>query len=161
MKSSLKIPLLLLGPPALIGVIAFGVIWWDRGAPPGFLPTVHEVSVRDLNRNHRGVKVEGMARYDIRIKQESEDKSTTHYLYPLMPPDDINSKQINVMVRSKIAPERNVDMERLSIEGLARPPGLIITQEVVDAWREEGYKFEKKFVLIDSFDRHGNSEKED
>lgn len=144
---------MLAGPPLLVAAIGVGIYWWDHGAPPGFLPAVEDVGVTDLNRNHRGVRVEGMARYDIRISQPNEKE--THYLYPLMPLDDFNEKRIRVMVRSKIKPERLVDMERLVIEGLARPPGLLVTQEVIDAWREEGYKFDKKFVLIESFDRHG------
>ena len=155
MNPKMKILLMLFGPPTLVAAIGVGIYWWDRGAPPGFLPPVVDIDVEEITRNHRGVRVEGMARYDVRISQPGEKE--THYLYPLMPLDNFNEKRIRVMVRSTIKPDRLVDMERLVIEGLARPPGLVVTQEVIDAWHEEGYKFDKRFVLIESFERHGGT----
>ena len=158
MNRQMKIILMLLGPPTLVAAIGVGIYWWDRGAPPGFEPKLFDVAVEEVNRNHRGVRIEGMARYDVRISQPNQDE--THYLYPLMPLDNFNEKRIRIMVRSTIKPERLVDMERLVIEGIARPPGLLITQGVIDAWHEEGYKFDKKFVLVESFDRHNNDDDE-
>ena len=49
-----------------------GVIWWDRGAPPGFNPTPHPTAIEALTREHRGVRIKGTAHYEVRLSQTME-----------------------------------------------------------------------------------------
>ena len=48
-------------PFAAVAGSVIGFVWWDRGAPPGFNPTPHPVSVTDVTRAHRGVQIRGTA----------------------------------------------------------------------------------------------------
>jgi len=129
-----------------------GFIWWDRGAPPGFKPTLVDVSIAEINRNHRGVRVHGMARHDVKIKQtNSDDPTDIAYVFPLVPADNLNSTYIRVMVRTTQKPDDMATIEEMTIEGLARPPGLLVNKEIIESWQNKGYDFDPKFVLIEHF----------
>ena len=73
------------------GFIAAGLgfYWWDRGALPGFKPTIVDVSSEDINLDYRGVRVEGMARHDVKITQQVSGEKW--FVYPLVPKDNINT----------------------------------------------------------------------
>jgi len=140
------------GSMLLTAATTIGFIWWDRGAPPGFKPTLVDVSIADINRNHRGVRIHGMARHDIKIKQtNSSDPSDIAYVFPLVSADDINSNFIRVMIRTTQAPDEMATIEEMTIEGLARPPGRLINSEVIESWQNKGYEFDPKFVLVEHF----------
>ena len=150
-KSS-KSLLFIFGPASLIAIIALGIYVWDRGAFPGFRPKIVPVGIEDINYNdYRGVKIEGMARYDIRIKQSLPD-GKTYMVFPVVPLDKPNSKFIDVMVRSTKIPEGIYGMEEVVIEGFVRPPGRLINKEIMLAWMDEGYIFDNHFVLIEAYD---------
>ena len=152
MNSTLKAVLVLVGPAALAGLGAICFIWWERGAPPGFRPKVHDVEIGEINRNHRGVRLHGMARYDIRSQHKGEDGEQTYYLFPLVPKDRLNTKMIRVMVRTTSPPDGMANLEEMTIEGLARPPGRLVPRDLQLAWMKRGYEFDRKFVLVMAFD---------
>ena len=129
-----------------------GFIWWDRGAPPGFKPTLVDVTIESINRNNRGVRIHGMARHDVRIKQENNnDPQDITYVFPLVPADKMNSKYIKVLIRTTQKPDSMATIEEMTIEGLARPPGRLVNREIIEAWKNKGYEFDPKYVLIEHF----------
>lgn len=126
-----------------------GFYWWDNGALPGFKPTLVDVSIAEISLDNRGVRIAGMARHDVRIKQEIQ--GVVWYVYPLVPKDKINTKFIKVMVLTTIPPDSMATIEERTIEGIARPPGRLIPKEIYESWRGEGYTFEDRVVLIEEF----------
>ncbi len=126
-----------------------GFYWWDRGALPGFKPTIEDVSIEDISLDYRGVRVHGMARHDVKISQKlGED---TWYVYPLVPKDDMNTKFIKVMIMTPVQPDTMATIEERTVVGLAKPPGRLIPKEIYESWRGEGYSFEDRVVLIEEF----------
>ena len=147
-----KLLLVILGPFLLVASVTIGIIWWDRGAPPGFEPPMTDVLLSDLSRAHRGVRVRGTAHYELRITQR-DAKGTSWYLFPLFPVGDTGGREITAIVRTTTQPDPLLGFEDLTLEGLARPPGRMISGKVVDALLERGYQFSEDFVLIEAFDR--------
>jgi len=142
----------LLGSTLAVTTASVGFIWWDRGAPPGFRPTLVDVSIETINRNHRGVRVHGMARHDIRIQQKnSNDPEDITYVFPLVPTNNINTNFIRVLVRTTQKPDSMATIEEMTIEGLARPPGRLVNREIINSWQNRGYEFDPKYVLVEHF----------
>ncbi|MFT5682015.1 MAG: hypothetical protein ACI8RZ_002933 [Myxococcota bacterium] len=141
-----KLLLTILGPFFLVGATTVGIIWWDRGAPPGFRPSVTDVTVEEINRNHRGVRIAGTAHHEFRIKQGE------YNLFPLMAPSDTLGREIRVMVRTSKEIDRLVGYEDMTVEGLCRPPGNMISHSIAEALIERGYHFADLFVLIEEFE---------
>jgi hypothetical protein len=141
-----KLLLTILGPFFLVVATTVGIIWWDRGAPPGFRPSVTDVTVQSISRDHRGVRISGTAHHELRIKQGE------YSLFPLMASGDTLGREIRVMVRSTREVDRLVGYEDLTIEGLCRPPGQMIPHSVAEALMERGYHFADDYVLIEAFD---------
>ena len=143
-----------------VGSIVFGAvgfIWWDRGAPPGFKPKIVDVTIEDISYKNRGVRISGMARHDIRIRQKIG--SDSWHIFPLVPKDDINNQFIKVMVLSTQSPDSMATIEEMTFEGFARPPGRLITKEVYQAWEAEGYSFEDKIILVQEYKNNLNDQK--
>ena len=126
-----------------------GFVWWDRGAPPGFRPSLEAVSVNTINRYHRGVRISGMARHDLRIKMKVSGEE--RYLFPLMDSKDFNAKLIKVMILSPKPPSQIASLEERTIEGIARPPGNLVSPDSYKSWQRKGFEFAPKFVLIEEF----------
>lgn len=127
-----------------------GLIWWDRGAPPGFNPTPHPTPISALTRDHRGVQVKGTAHYEVRLSQTMEG-GDIFWVFPLMPPGDTSGRAIRALVRTPRKPEHMVTYEDLTIDALVRPPGRLVTPELKDRLEEGGYHFAEGFVLLDPF----------
>ena len=127
-----------------------GLIWWDRGAPPGFNPTPHPTALEDLTRDHRGVQVKGTAHYEVRLSQTMEG-GDIFWVFPLMPPGNTSAREIQALVRTPRKPEHMVTYEDLTIDALVRTPGRLITPELLDRLEEGGYHFSEGFVLLDPF----------
>jgi len=142
-----KLLLFMLSCVLLLISLRVAFVWWDRGAPPGFQPEIVDVTLDTITRNHRGVRITGMARYDVRIKVGE------NYIYPLMNLKKFNKKTIKVMISSPKKPSRLASLEEMTVEGLARPPGGVVNQEVYNAWRRKGFEFTEKFVLVESFEK--------
>lgn len=143
-----KLLLTILGPFVVVASIGLGVYWWDRGALPGFRPPTVDVTVKEINREHRGVRLKGTAHYELRILQEKG----TYILYPLMERGDTTSKEIHVLVRSHKVPDRLTSFEDVTVEGFARPPGRSVPRSVADALMERGYYFEADVVLVEEYE---------
>ncbi|MDP6932837.1 MAG: hypothetical protein QGG40_07960, partial [Myxococcota bacterium] len=146
-----KLLLVLVGPPLLVFSVAIGVVWWDRGAPPGFRPPVQDIEIRDLNRDHRGVRLAGTGHYTVRIRQGDDDDESWH-LFPLFPEGDLAPGEIRAMIRTQVEPEPYTDFEDIVVEGLARPPGHLVPRSAREALLQRGYVFHERFVLVEAFD---------
>lgn len=131
----------------ITGILGF--IWWDRGALPGFKPEIVDVTIEDISWNNRGVRIHGMARHDIRIKQDVA--GTIWHVYPLVPVDDMNTKIISVMIMTTVPPHKRATIEERTIEGLAQPPGRLIGPEIFKSWRNAGYEFEDRVTLVEEY----------
>jgi len=129
---------------------AVGLIWWDRGAPPGFNPTPHPTRIGELTRDHRGVQVKGTAHYEVRLSQTMEG-GEVFWIFPLMPPGDTATREIKAIVRTTRKPEHMVTYEDLTIDALVRPPGRLVTPSLRDSLEAGGYHFAEDFVLLEPF----------
>ena len=144
----------MLGPFLVVVCGAIGLIWWDRGAPPGFNPTPHPTEIEAVTRNHRGVQLKGTAHYVVRMTQKM--KGGDHFwVFPLMKQGDTLSRTIKVLVRTPRGPDDLVTFEDLTIDGLVRPPGRLFTPDIRDNFEERGYLFEDDFVLLEPFNIEG------
>lgn len=137
-------------PFCLVASAAIGVVWWDRGAPPGFNPTPHPVELAEITRDHRGVRLTGTAHYEVRLRQKMEG-GDVYTLFPLMKSGDTMSREIKVLVRTQRTPEDMVTYEDMVVDGLARPPGRLVSPDVRDKLEEGGYHFAEGFVLVEAF----------
>ena len=133
----------------VVGVVV-GLIWWDRGAPPGFDPTPHPVAISDVTRDHRGVRLTGTAHYEVRLRQKMQG-GEVFVLLPLMKICDTMSREIKVLVRTQRTPEDMVTYEDMVVDGLARPPGRLVSPDVKDKLEDGGYHFADGFVLVEAF----------
>ena len=135
-----------------VSTLVFGIlgfIWWDRGALPGFKPEIVDVTIESVNWNNRGVRISGMARHDVRIKQDVG--GTVWYVYPLVPTNNMNTKIISVMIMTTVPPDKRATIEERTIEGLAQPPGRLIGPEIFSSWRNAGYEFEDRITLVEEY----------
>ncbi len=144
--------LVVLVPFVLVATVALGLYCWDRGAFPGFRPTIVDVAVQDISRKNRGVRVRGTAHLSVRIQQKTADGSVVWHLFPLLPEGDLEARDVRAVVRTTRAPGALYAYEDMTVEGLARPPGSLVPQPAREALRNSGYFLTDDFVLIDAFD---------
>ena len=137
-------------PVLLVGAVTFGIIWWDRGAPPGFRPPVVDVVPSALTYEHRGVRLRGTAHYGARLSQRQGDE--TWYLFPVLDQGDTQGRQVKVLLRTQTAPDPILSFEDLAVEGLARPPGDLVGPDVDRALARIGYELDPRVVLVVAFD---------
>ncbi|MCB9780350.1 MAG: hypothetical protein H6742_17430 [Alphaproteobacteria bacterium] len=149
--STKKLLLVVLGPFLLVSTAATGLYWWDHGAPPGFQPRVVDVSVQDVDYDNRGVRISGTAHYTVRLTQRAES-GAAWYLFPLMEKGDTTGRYVEVIVRTRTAPDDLLGLEDVVVEGLARPPGAIVGPAVREALIEAGYELDEKVVLVEAFE---------
>ncbi len=149
-----KTAIAVLVPFFLVAGGAIGLWWWDRGAPPGFNPTPHPVAVADVTRDHRGVRLTGTAHYEVRLRQKMRG-GETYVLFPLMKSGDTMTREIHVLIRTQRVPEDMVTYEDLVVDGLARPPGRLVSPEIMEQLEAGGYHFTERFVLVEAFEIQG------
>jgi hypothetical protein len=145
-----KTVLAVLVPFCVVAGSAIGLAWWDRGALPGFDPTPHPVEIAQITRDHRGVRLTGTAHYEVRLRQKMEG-GDVFSMFPLMKSGDTMSREIKVLVRTPRSPEDIVTYEDMVVDGLARPPGRLVSPDVKDKLEEGGYHFAEGFVLVEAF----------
>ena len=138
------------GPLLLVVGVTVGVVWWDRGAPPGFDPPVIDVALEDLNRDHRGVRFQGTAHYEARVAQSTADGERWS-IFPVFPKGDTMSRDAHVLVRMPGDPDALYSFEDLRVEGMARPPGRLVPRAVREAIYDAGYSLTDDFVLVEQF----------
>ncbi len=146
-----KLVLVIGVPFLLVASVTIGVIWWDRGAPPGFDPPVVDVEISDINREHRGVRIRGTGHYEARVQQRSAN-GETWTLFPLFPKGDTLSREAHVLVRTTREIDTLYGFEDLTVEGMARPPGRLVPRAAREAIYDRGYALTDKFVLIEEFE---------
>ena len=145
--------LMVIGLPFLLVVgVTVGVIWWDRGAPPGFAPTVHDVTIAEISRDNRGVRISGTAHYEARVQQRTAD-GDTWVLFPLFPKGDTLGREAHVLVRSTREVDSLYSFEDRTIVGMARPPGRLVPRAAREAFTDRGYMLTDDFVLIEEWDQ--------
>lgn len=139
-------------PGLLVIAAAIGIIWWDRGAPPGFRPKVVDVRPGEITYDHRGVRLIGTAHYPIRLTQKGGSSGQTWWVFPVLERGDTTGRFARVLVRTPHEPDPMLSLEDVSIEGLAKPPGSIIGPDVRQALTEAGYELDDKIVLVEAFE---------
>ena len=68
----------LIFPPILCCLSYIGFVWWERGALPGFRPTIYDREIEELSLNDRGVRVHGWADTTSEHILKKKDKNTTY-----------------------------------------------------------------------------------
>ncbi len=139
-------------PGLLVASVAVAVVWWDRGAPPGFRPKVHDARPDELTYDHRGVRLIGTAHYPVQVTQRGGSSGQTWWIYPVFERGDTTGRYVQVLVRSPHEPDPLLAFEDVSIEGLARPPSSIIGPDVRKAFIEAGYELDERLVLVEAFE---------
>ncbi|MAY81885.1 MAG: hypothetical protein CL930_14035 [Deltaproteobacteria bacterium] len=145
-----KMLVAVLGPCGAVAAATIGFIWWERGAPPGFNPTPHPVTVSSINRENRGVRIRGTAHYEVRLRQKMEDGSV-YYIFPLMKAEDTLGREIKVLVRAERMPDAMTTYEDMEVDGLARPPGTKVGPKTRESLLDGGYHFAEGYVLVEAF----------
>ncbi len=144
-----KVLITVLVPFALVATAAIAYHWWDNGAPPGFHPTYHPVSVAEIDFDDRGVRIQGTAHYEVRLWQTMKDQERFH-VFPLMAFKDTTGRDIRVLVRSSRPPDDLSMYEDMVIDGLARPPGDRIGPKIKQTLKNHGYTFADQVVLVEA-----------
>jgi hypothetical protein len=139
--------LLAMVPILGIFVAAIAFLWRDRGALPGFRPTLVDVGVAEVTREHKGVRLAGTAHY-LGIRQ-TVSSGPDRYVFALFPTGDTESRSIHVLVRTTREPEELADYANITVEGLARAPSYEIPVTTIEAIRKRGYTLEQDAVLIE------------
>ena len=131
--------------------VILGIVTWERGAFPGFAPEIVDVDFQSISTKNRAVRITGMARYDMVSRMKLGE--TKLYIFPLLPEDDMNGTLIKVVVQSKRKPDKYTTIEKLTIEGFARPPGRAIPDRFYQNWSGRGYHFAEDLLFIESYDK--------
>lgn len=147
-----KALLAVLMPMSVVAVGAIGFFWWDRGAPPGFRPTLVDVAPSEITYDHRGVRLSGTAHYAGKLVQRSGSGARTWYMYPVLARGDTMGRYVEVVVRTTREPDPMLGFEDVVVEGLARPPGSIVGPGAREAMIEAGYELDEKLVLVEAYD---------
>ncbi len=131
--------------------VTVGVMWWDRGAPPGFRPPVEDVTVETISREHRGVRLQGTAHNEARLKQTISGSDEIWWLIPLFAKGDTISREVRVLVRTPTAPDGFYGFEDRTLEGFARPPGSLLPRQARSALKKKGYSIADDAVLVEEW----------
>jgi hypothetical protein len=126
-----------------------GVVWWERGAPPGFRPAAVPVAVGAITREHRGVATEGTVHLAVRISQVAGEQRWT--LAPLMPLGDTQSREVRVLLRTERKLDDLATYEDVTVRGFARPPGRLVPGSVVLALEQAGYTVAEDLILLEEW----------
>lgn len=130
---------------SLLGVLAWAT--WERGALPGMRPTMHQTAFAELSLEARGVRVQGTAHYPIRIQLRSGGEPV--FAWPLFAPGDTTGREIRVLVLDPVAPDALLGFEDRTLEGLIRPPGLRVPDQVRETLEGQGYRFADGWILLE------------
>jgi hypothetical protein len=145
---------------AVGGWLAFS--YWNRGALPWNNPELVDVSIDEISLDNRGVRISGIALYKPKIYQKiltdngsacstAASGEEIYYIFPLI--EDITSKRIKVMIRTrKPPPDDLVEKARITVEGIAFPPGKHITNDIRKKWEVKSYYIESDLVLVEEIE---------
>lgn len=141
-----------LGSFAAGAVLVWGLLTWARGAPPGCHPPAEDVAWADLAVGQRSVRVKGMAHYIARARQQAQGGDDIWNIYPLFPPDDVTSRRVRVMVRTRVPLPEDYQYGEVTVEGEVVDGERFLTDGVIGYQAINGYGLEEKVLLIDAFD---------
>jgi hypothetical protein len=150
-SARLRLFLTIGGPMLLVLSVTVGVIWWDRGAPPGFRPPVEEVTPETINREHRGVRIQGTLHNEARLKQTTAGSDEVWWLIPMFPKGDTIGREARVLLRTTREPDAFYGFEDRSVEGFARPPGSLLPRQAREALERKDYAVADDAVLVEEW----------
>jgi len=130
---------------SLLAVLAYAT--WERGALPGFRPTMHEVAFDGLSLDSRGVRVAGTAHYP--VGAQINGRGGPRYAFPLFPPGDTLGRTIRVLVLSPTPPDPVLGFEDRTIEGLIQPPGMQVPEGLRRIFEQQGYHFADDYLILE------------
>lgn len=146
-----KLVLAVLLPSSVVVFSALGLWTLERGALPGFRPEAVPVTVQEISKEHRGVRIQGTANYGAKLKQTAPDGETVWWIYPLMETGQTHEREIKVLVRTTVPPDPILGFEDRTIEGFARPPGRLLPQSARDALRQRDYTLSPDVMLVEEW----------
>ena len=126
-----------------------GYSYWQRGALPWNNPELIDVTIDEVNVDHRGVRISGIAIYKPTIYQMEGDKK--RYIFPIT--NTLTDKVIKVMVRQIAKPDRYTDREKITVEGIVYPPNKYINVSIRKKWETQGYVFDENLVIVEQLDK--------
>ena len=125
-----------------------GYSYWQRGALPWNNPEIIDVTIDDVNIDHRGVRISGIALYKPTLYQMEGDKK--RYIFPLT--KTLDDKIIKVMVRRVQKPDAYIDKQKVTVEGIVYPPGRFVDLDIRKTWEKQNYIFDEGFVVIETIE---------
>lgn len=132
---------------SLLGVLGYST--WERGALPGFQPTAHPTEFQDIGPDSRGVRVHVTAHYPSRIQLNTRDGA--RWAFPLFGPGDTTGRKVRLLALSPVAPDPLLGFEDTTLEGLVRPPGISIPEQLRDTLEMQGYTLEDDYLVLEVF----------
>ena len=142
---------------ATCGWLGFSI--WHKGALPWNNPDLVDVSIEEISLDNRGVRISGIALHKPKVYQNVQIKTgcsgysgeKTYYVFPLI--EDLTSRRIKVMVRtSKPPPDDLVEKSRVTVAGIAYPPGRFINNDIRSKWEAKGYFIDNELVLVEELE---------
>lgn len=139
-----------LGASAFSLLIVVGYNTWERGALPGFQPTAHPTKFEDVSIDSRGVRVTVTAHYPSRVQLST--RAGPRFAFPLFAPGDTTGRTIRLLALSADPPDPLLGFEDRSLDGLVRPPGLSVPDQLKRSFEEQGYTFADDYLLLEVFE---------
>lgn len=139
-----------------VAIVAAGVgAWLIVGSGPPPCGDWVDAPLSGLDPVERPcVAVEGTAHYTAVARQTTSGglfgDDVVHYLFPLLPPDDLSGKEVRVLVRTTRAPERLVSYEGMAVEGRIEraTPDLVPYATEIQLGKAGGYFFTDDLVVL-------------
>jgi hypothetical protein len=151
MSPARRVLITVLVPIALVLAVTFGLIWWERGAPPGMRPEAVPVTPETITREHRGVQIQGTAHLEARLRQTIPGEAGELWLYPLLPKGDLMGRTVRVLVQTSRKPDELYGFEDRTLQGFARPPGRAVPASAREALEKKGYLLADDLVLVEEW----------
>lgn len=144
------VPFVMVLVGGLLGLWLLGAV--GSRTPPEDVPFVEWL---ELDPSAEYVRTSGMAHYGAVVTSVVPGNLVrdieTMYLFPLMAPYDAEERQIRVMVRTNVEPERFVTYELMTVEGwLSRlTPDKVPYNVEVQLGRSTDYYYAEDIMLLD------------
>jgi hypothetical protein len=120
-------------------------------ALPGFRPSVVDVTVDTITKDHRGVRLSGTAHYGPKLRQTSTESDDVWWIFPLTERGQTQERLVQVVIRTTRQPDPLLGFENLTVEGFARPPGRLLPQDARNTLRQKGYELADDVMLVEEW----------
>jgi hypothetical protein len=139
-----------------VAIVAAGIgAWLVLAAGPRPCTDHDEVGLVGLDPVEQPcIAVDGTAHYTAVARQTVTSglfrDEQVFYLFPLMPPDDYDGREVRVLVRTTRAPERLVSYETLAMTGRIEraTPELVPYRTEIELGKAGGYFFTDDLVVL-------------